>query len=73
MKFQIVLASFALIFAPNVVNGFLSQETDKKEKAAAFALEDVKYFHRFTKADQHEYTPDGQEDLKSWTDMVTIH
>ena len=72
MKFQIVLASFALIFAPHVVNGVSSQETDKKEKSAAFAFADVKYFHRFTKADQHEYTPEGQEDLKSWTDMVTI-
>ena len=51
--------------------GFLSQ-TDKKERAAAFAFADVKYFHRFTKDDQHEYTPDGQEDLKSWTDMVAI-
>ena len=73
MKFHIVLTCFTMIFAQNVVHGFSSQEADKKEKAAAFALADVKYFHRFTNADQHEYTPDGQADLKSWTDMVTIH
>jgi hypothetical protein len=49
------------------------QDSDKKEKDAAFSFADVKYFHRFTKDDQHEYTPASQEDLKAWTDMVTIH
>jgi hypothetical protein len=73
MKSQVAFACFAVFFAQNVVSGFSSQDTDRKEKAAAFSLAGVKYFHRFTKDDQHEYTPEGQEDLKAWTDMTTIH
>jgi hypothetical protein len=43
------------------------------KKDAAFSFSGVPYFHRFSKNDQHEYTPSGQEDLKAWKDMVTIH
>jgi len=73
MKSQVAFACFAVLFAQNVVSGFMSQDTDRKEKAAAFSLAGVKYLHRFTKDDQHEYTPEGQEDLQAWTDMTTIH
>ena len=41
-------------------------------KTPAFTFADVKYFHRFTEKDQHEYTPTGQEDLEAWTEMVTL-
>jgi hypothetical protein len=34
---------------------------------------DVQYVHRWTQSEQHEFTPQGQEDLKSWSDMVTIN
>lgn len=73
MKSQIALACFAMFFSQNVASGFAPQTADKKEKIAAFSFAGVKYFHRFTKDDQHEYTPAGQQDLKAWTDMVTIH
>jgi hypothetical protein len=73
MKSYFILSCFALILAQTGVNAFLSQETDKKAKTVAFKLAEVDYFHRFTKDDQHEYTPDGQEDLKAWKDMVTIN
>lgn len=73
MKLQIAFACFAVFFAQSYAGPFLPQGTDRKEKAAAFSLADVRYFHRFTQDDQHEYTPDGQEDLKAWTDMVTIN
>jgi hypothetical protein len=43
-----------------------------QDKTPAFSFADVKYFHRFTDKDQHEYTPAGQEDLKAWTEMVTL-
>jgi hypothetical protein len=45
----------------------------EKEKTAAFSFADVKYFHRYSNDEQHEYTPVDQEDLKVWTDMVTIN
>ncbi len=68
---QIAFAFIAVCLAQTYVGAFLPQSTAKQ--AAAFSLADVKYFHRYTKDDQHEYTPDGQEDLKAWTDMVTIN
>lgn len=73
MTLQIAFACFAVFFAQNAVNGFLPQRADMKVKSAAFSLAGVEYFHRFTQDDQHEYTPNGQGDLKAWTDMVTIH
>ena len=30
------------------------------------------YLHRWSQGDQHEFTPKGQEDLKKWSDMVTL-
>jgi len=73
MTLQIAFACFVVFFAQNAVNGFLPQRAVVKEKSAAFSLTGVEYFHRFTQDDQHEYTPNGQGDLKAWTDMVTIH
>jgi hypothetical protein len=73
MRYQILLfflITFGLREFGVAVN---PQNSDKKEMDAAFSFAGVKYFHRFTKDDQHEYTPASQEDLKAWTDMVTIH
>jgi hypothetical protein len=39
----------------------------------AFSFQGIDYFHRWSKADQHEFTPAGQEDLKKWTDMITLN
>lgn len=30
------------------------------------------FVHRWSKDNQHEFTPTGQEDLASWTDMLTL-
>lgn len=72
MKSRIALACVSIFLAQNIVSGFAPQAADKNAKVAAFSFADVNYFHRFTQADQHEYTPDGQEDLNAWRDMVTI-
>lgn len=34
---------------------------------------DVEYLHRWSKGDQHEFTPHNQEDLARWSDMITIN
>jgi hypothetical protein len=47
--------------------------TLQAEKAAAFSFANAPYFHRYSKDDLYEYTPDGQTDLKAWADMVTIN
>lgn len=39
----------------------------------AFFFRSVAYWHRWSKNDQHEYTPQGQEDLDKWSDLVTIN
>ena len=31
------------------------------------------YFHRWSKAGQHEFTPKNDTDLNAWRDMVTIN
>ena len=69
MKLQIACACMALCFAQVHASSFLPQG----EKAAAFSFAAVKYFYRYTKDDQHEYTPEGQANLNAWTDMVTIN
>ena len=33
----------------------------------------LSYFHRWSKNEQHEFTPEKQEDLNKWSDMITIN
>ncbi|WP_309717904.1 hypothetical protein [Armatimonas sp.] len=42
----------------------------KTNKGVTFA--GTTYSHRWARGDQHEFTSKGQEDLKKWTDMVTL-
>lgn len=39
----------------------------------AFVFGKVDYFHRWSQNDQHEFTPDTQDDLKRWSDMITVN
>jgi hypothetical protein len=39
----------------------------------AFSFRQVEYFHRWSQAEQHEFTPAKQEDLEHWTEMMTIN
>ncbi len=50
----------------------LSDAADKDAKPA-FEFRQVSYFPRWSKDDQHEFTPDKQEDLDHWSDMITIN
>ena len=38
-----------------------------------FVFRDVAYLHRWSKNDQHEFTPEKQEDLNKWSDMITVN
>lgn len=40
---------------------------------SAFVFGNVAYFHRWSQNDQHEFTPAQQEDLKRWSDMITVN
>lgn len=39
----------------------------------AFVFRGVGYFHRWSQKEQHEFTPEKQEDLKKWSDMITVN
>ena len=39
----------------------------------AFDFRAVNYFHRWSQNNQHEFTPDKQEDLNKWSDMMTVN
>ena len=62
---------FLSLLALMLSRGLLSA-ADSAAKPA-FTFREVGYFHRWTQHDQHEFTPDGQEDLKTWSDMVTLN
>ena len=66
---QLVLAQSAASIA------LYAQETHAAATAAkpAFVFGGVSYFHRWSMNDQHEFTPDGQEDLEKWSDMITMN
>jgi hypothetical protein len=42
-------------------------------KAATLTFGGTVYFHRWSKDGQNEFTPDGDDDLTRWRDMVTIN
>jgi hypothetical protein len=42
-------------------------------KAIRLTFGDIEYLHRWSQNGQHEFTPQGQEDLARWQDMVTIN
>ena len=61
----------ALIFLVVLSAATLGSAEDSS--APAFAFQDVKYFHRWSQNQQHEFTPAKQEDLDHWSDMITIN
>jgi hypothetical protein len=69
---RITTILLAILFLQPVTIGSTTLVAGAQGKSPAFTFADVKYFHRFTDKDQHEYTPAAQEDLKAWTEMVTL-
>ncbi len=75
------LLSSILTFCVAVASGAPPEAAKPKAKAggnsggkpAPLTFAETKYFHRWSKDHQHEFTPEGQEDLQRWKDMVTIN
>src|SRR6476646_860747 len=67
--FRIVL-SLALAWSAVQMRESLAAEPAPKE---AFVFRGSSYFHRWSQNEQHEFTPDKQEDLEKWSDMLTIN
>jgi len=64
---KIVSVTFFLVMSCCVLSGVLAQEKP------AFAFNNVDYFHRWSEKNQHEFTPAKQEDLKKWSEMMTVN
>ena len=73
MKIINLAAFCAALLTFNITGTALAQTKDGKSNTPAFTFAGTSYFHRYTTGEQHEHTPAGQEDLKAWTDMVTLH
>ena len=68
MELRLAFFVMAALFAQASAGSLLPQS-----KQAAFSFANAQYFHRYTKDDLYEFTPDGQTNLDAWTDMVTIN
>ena len=64
-----ILLSLALAWSALPVQESFAADPPKR----AFVFGDVSYFHRWSKNELHEFTPEKQEDLNKWSDMVTIN
>ena len=67
-----VLSILAITFA---FGSFHLEETRaaSSSRQPDFVFDGAGYFHRWSKDDQHEFTPEKQEDLKKWSDMITLN
>jgi hypothetical protein len=70
MRFQ---RSLVLLIAAAAATTPASSRGADNSKTPAFEFRQVSYFQRWSKNDQHEFTPDKQEDLDRWTDMMTVN
>ena len=65
-----VFLSLALAWSSGHVQESFAIDLSTKR---AFVFRDVDYFHRWSQNEQHEFTPEKQEDLDKWSDMMTIN
>ena len=65
-------ALLALLCCATASCAFVSSAAAQAAKPA-FTFRNTAYLHRWSQNTQHEFTPEKQEDLKAWTDMVTIN
>lgn len=62
-----------LLFSIINLSGIAAPPAKPELHPAPLTFAGVKYFHRWVENDQNEYTPNGQENLEHWFDMVTIN
>ena len=63
------MTSIALQSTP----GLASPADSPRASNATFRFSEIEYLHRWSKDDQHEFTPRNQPDLKRWSDMITVN
>src|SRR4051812_28544711 len=65
----LIIASLSVLSCDLAAGGL----SDIVHGKSAFSFRNVEYFHRWSANEQHEFTPENQEDLDHWTDMITIN
>jgi hypothetical protein len=68
--------SLRILVSLVIVCGLLNTEQARAavgSAKSAFVFDGVGYLHRWSLHHQHEFTPEGQEDLEKWSDMITIN
>ena len=66
-------ASITFLLAFSCLAGAATPESKIKAEGVSLTFGSVEYLHRWSKDEQHEFTPRGQEDLDRWSDMMTIN
>lgn len=61
---QLLIASFAVPALPAWA---------QKPEAMSLSFRGTSFVHRWSQADQHEFTPTSDADLKTWRDMITLN
>jgi hypothetical protein len=72
MRFFSLRILVALAVACGAAQAKENRAADPPRKRA-FVFRDAGYFHRWSQNEQHEFTPEKQEDLNKWSDMMTIN
>ena len=72
------LFSFALVLSLCIAAPACAQSPNGAPNASSpetptLQFGGVTYVHRWSQDGQHEFTPEGQDDLEAWTDMVTLN
>jgi hypothetical protein len=73
MNFPFVRLAAAFLLVGSALSAREPAKVAALPKAPSFSFKETSYFHRWSKNGQHEFTPEKQEDLKQWTDMLTVN
>ena len=67
----IVIAS--LLGMPGAFAASSQAQSPPQKEVETLGFDDTAYLHRWSKNGQNEFTPEGDEDLARWRDMITIN
>jgi len=72
-KYAMRVVSLGILVALAVLGTTAGAEDNHSATERAFVFRHAGYFHRWSQNDQHEFTPEKQDDLNKWSDMITVN
>ena len=67
------IVSLGILVALAILGNTAGAEDNHSAPERAFVFRHVGYFHRWSQNDQHEFTPEKQDDLNKWSEMLTVN